>query len=155
MQAIAPLQIGSANPEIPLQTLSSAGKALPELPSTPLEDSLEHPSSDSESDDPVLQTANESRFIKVEPATNLPLRVKVRKILGNKIARRTLQIAAWLAVITTIYYGISLVPAFQGAMAATRGLQLQTASESDNSQMVAYGFLQECENRKVCSFRLI
>jgi hypothetical protein len=54
-----------------------------------------------------------------------------------------------MAVVTTIYYGASLVPAFQGAMAATRGLQLQIESESDSRQTVAYGFLQECGNRKV------
>jgi hypothetical protein len=149
MQAVAPRQIEPANPEIPLQALSSAGKTLPELPSTPLVESLEYLGSDSESYDSVLHTATKSRFIKVEPATNLPLRVRVRKIFSNKIARRTLQIAFWMAVVTTIYYGTSLVPAFQGAVAATRGLQIQIESESDSRQTVAYGFLQECGNRKV------
>jgi hypothetical protein len=149
MQAVTPRQIGPANPEIPLQVLSSAGKALPELPSTPLEESLEYPASDSESYDSILHTATKSHFIKVEPATNLPLRVRIRKILSNKIARRCLHITIWMAVVTTIYYGASLVPAFQGAMAATRGLQLQIESESDSRQTVAYGFLQECGNRKV------
>jgi hypothetical protein len=149
MQAVATQQIGPANPEIPLQALSSAGKALPELPSTPLAEYLEYLGLDSESYDSVLHTATESRFIKVEPATNLPLRARVRTILSNKIARLTLKIAFWMAVVTTIYYGTSLVPAFQGSVAATRGLQIQIESESDSRQTVAYGFLQECGNRNV------
>jgi hypothetical protein len=151
MQAIASMQTEAAKSEIPLRALSSTGKSLPELPSPKLAlvESPEYPRSSSESYDSTLHTATKAHFIRVEPATSLPLRVRVGKIGSNKIARRSVQITTCMVVMTTIYYGISLIPAFQAAMAAKGGLQLQIESESDSRQSVVYGFLQECGNRKV------
>jgi hypothetical protein len=153
MQAVASSRTEPAETGIILQALSSTGKALPELPSVPLAEAPDSPRPSSESYDSDLHTATKCRFIKVEPATDLPPRVKVRRILSKKTARRSLQITAWMAIITTIYYGISLFPAFCGAMDATRSVNLQIESESDSRQSVAYAFLQECENRKACVIR--
>jgi hypothetical protein len=54
-----------------------------------------------------------------------------------------------LGTITLFYQFVSLVPAFQGALAASRGLQVQIEGENDSRQSLAYGFLSECANRKV------
>jgi hypothetical protein len=132
-------------PDIPLQAISPAGKALSSIPPDQLKKQL----ADTDSYDPVVCTATAAHFRKVEPATNLPLRVKLRNILSNKIARRSLQITFWFTLFTIVYYTISLIPAFEGVTAMTRGLQLQKESNSESSQTVAYGFLQECGNRKV------
>jgi hypothetical protein len=135
----------ASKPDIPLQALSPSGKALSSISLDPLKKQL----ADTDSYDPVVCTATAAHFRKVEPATNLPLRVKLRNILSNKIARRSLQVTIWFTLFTMVYYTISLIPAFQGAAAVTRGLQLQAESNSESSQTVAYGFLQECGNRKV------
>ncbi len=41
--------------------------------------------------------------------------------------------------------------AFQGALAASRGLLVQIQSEVDSRQSLAYGFLSDCANRMVCA----
>jgi hypothetical protein len=135
----------ASKPEIPLQALPPAAKARSSIAADPLKKQL----ADSESYDPVVCTATAAHFRKVEPATNLPLRVRARSILSNKIAQRSLQVTIWSALLTMVYYAVSLIPAFQGVAAVTRGLQLQVESNSESSQTVAYGFLQQCGNRKV------
>jgi hypothetical protein len=141
----AQIKEAASKPDIPLQALSPSGKALPPISTNSLKKQL----SDTGSYDSVVFTATAAHFQKVEPATNLPLRVKFRNILSNNIARRSLQVTIWFTLFTMVYYTISLIPAFQGVAAVTRGLQLQVESNSESSQTVAYGFLQECGNRKV------
>jgi hypothetical protein len=85
------------------------------------------------------------RSIRRESTTDR-IRLKVREIKSNKIARRTLKAMLAFGTIASLYQLISLFPAFQGAYAATRGLQLQ---ETDSRQNIAYGFLSNCANRRV------
>jgi hypothetical protein len=141
--------------DIQLTALSSSGKSisakLSEIshPSTP-DESAQPRISLSDSYDPEICTAD-IRIIPSKPASNVPLRLRARNILSNKIARRSFQAMVIFSTITLLYQLISLIPAFQGALAASQGLQLQVKGESNSRQSLAYGFLSECANRKVCA----
>jgi hypothetical protein len=79
------------------------------------------------------------------------MRLRVFDIKSNKIARRTLQAMVIIGAATLLYQFVSLFPAFQGAFATSRGLEVQIQGEADTRQGLAYAFLSECANRKVCN----
>jgi hypothetical protein len=138
--------------DIRLTALSPAGKLLsakpPETNPTSQPSSLAQPrTSLSSSYDPEICIASITTINK--PASNVPLRFRVREVLSNKMARRSLQAMVIFGTITLFYQFISLVPAFQGALAASQGLRVQVESETDSRQSLTYGFLSECANRKV------
>lgn len=83
-----------------------------------------------------------------ESASNR-LRLRIRDIKSNKIARRTLQTMIVIGALTVLYQFVSLFPAFQNWHAASRGLQVQIQGEADSRQSLVYEFLTFCENRKV------
>lgn len=101
-------------------------------------------------DDAEIGEAVSVPLKKVEPATNLPLRIRVRKVLSNNIARRTLQVAIGALIVTVIYNGINLIPAFEGVAATQAGLHIQGKSEQNGRQSVIQAFIAECRGRKVC-----
>jgi hypothetical protein len=136
-----------------LVVLSSSGKSLSGVPSAhglflPVE-CAQSTTSLSNSHDPENCAATE-RDIGRKSASD-HIRSRLRDINSNKIARRTLQAMVIIGTITLIYQIVSLGPAFQGALAASRGLHVQIQSEADSRQSLAYGFLSDCANRMVCA----
>lgn len=81
----------------------------------------------------------------VEPTAVLP---RGSPYLNNKLAWITLLATVIFGVTTIIWQGISIVPTYQGVKIAMQGIQLQTESEADGRQGIAYSFMQECANRK-------
>ncbi len=77
------------------------------------------------------------------------IRLRVRDIKSNKIARRTLQTMIVIGALTVLYQFVSLFPAFQSGFAASRGLEVQLQGQADERQSLVYRFLTECDNRKV------
>jgi hypothetical protein len=141
MQSMTIQQTESPRLSIPLESLSSEDKPLPETPDVTEEDSLSYNSSS-------ILRATEISVRKVE---NPRLRVKLRDVISNNIARRTLKITILFGVLTILYYCISLVPAFRAAGAAVESKEIQIKSAAGSSQGLAFGFLQECTNRLVGS----
>lgn len=103
----------------------------------------------SDSYDPDVGEGVAITLRKVEPATNLPLRVRVRKIASNKFARRTFVVGAIALIVTIVYNNINLVPAFQGISVSKAGLEIQGKSEANGREGLTQGFLSECRGRKV------
>jgi hypothetical protein len=95
-----------------------------------------------ESYDGEIREATRSRLVTVEPANSRPLRVKTGWILKNGIPRRTLHVTVLFGIVGIVYYGVSLIPPFEG-------LRYQGESNANNRQTMAYAFLQECATRKV------
>ena len=124
---------------IPLPALSPQRKQFLEAPEGLEEEPLNRYA-------PKILKAREVFLQRVEKPL---LRAALRDVISNNIARRTLKITIVFGVLTMIYYLNSLVPAFQTAGAAVQKLELQSKSDDGSSQGLAFGFLQECANRKV------
>jgi hypothetical protein len=62
------------------------------------------------------------------------IRLRVRDIKSNKIARRTLQVTVVIGALTVLYQFTSLFPAFQNWLAASRELEVQIQGEADSRQ---------------------
>ncbi|KAK0100420.1 hypothetical protein ONS95_008368 [Cadophora gregata] len=69
-------------------------------------------------------------------------------LLNRKLARLTFQAMVAFGVLTIVYQGISLIPAFQSSRTALRALGIQWESARDGRQTLVFGFLQECASRK-------
>lgn len=156
MQKMIATQTQTAEADIQLAALSSAGKPIPAKPSktsqtSPSDDFAPPRASLSDSYDPEICTAN-VRIIPGKPTSSKSLRLRIRDIQSNKIARRSFLAMLILGTITILYQFISLVPAFQEALAVSQGLHIQVKGETDSRQNLAYGFLAECANRRVCIF---
>jgi hypothetical protein len=152
MQVMAAAQTQTTETGIELAALPSARELISIDPSAPsktsvsCQDSQPRPSLSDLFDLENAQFGTAAIRNIPRQSTRDRLRLKVRDIKSNKIARRTLKAMLAFGTIASLYQLISLFPAFQGAHAATRGLQLQ---ETDSRQNIAYGFLSICANRRV------
>jgi hypothetical protein len=145
MQGTAARGTASSSVPITLEALSSNGKRLSATDTMSQESFLE-------ADAPQLLTATKISLHQVQKPY---LRARVRDVMSNNIARRTLKTTIVFGTLTMIYYVTSLVPAFQAADAAVRTMEMQSQSGDDSSQLLAFGFLKECNNRKVSSVTLL
>lgn len=103
-----------------------------------------------ENDEP---SANSFPATKLSKANTLnrgrSIRSHLHNLLNKRVARRTFHALLVFGTVTLVYQAISLIPAFQSAMSAAQALKLQGDTGTDGRQTLAYGFLQECANRKV------
>ncbi|KAH8767779.1 hypothetical protein F5882DRAFT_466253 [Hyaloscypha sp. PMI_1271] len=151
MQEMTTMHTQTAEPGTELRALPLAGESMLKGSSAANRSSVPEEStasrrSLSDSNDPEICTA----AIRTIPrsSTSDRMRLRVQDIRSNKIARRTLQAMVIIGAITLLYQFVSLFPAFQGAFATSRGLEVQIQGEADTRQGLAYAFLSECANRK-------
>lgn len=143
MSRIAPTQIKAEPSSIPLETLSPFGRRHFDQAAIDNDilriqnpaDQFGSRTSLTETYDPEILIAREERFTLAIAVSKAALQTAIRDILANRTARNSLKVTLVFGSIGIIYWAISLIPAFEGAI--------------DSRQNIAYAFLQECANRKV------
>ncbi|KAH7417646.1 hypothetical protein BKA64DRAFT_740118 [Cadophora sp. MPI-SDFR-AT-0126] len=135
----------SAATDIQMAALPHAARPLPRssrtlsLPSNPILPSLK---------DPEICLTNYQNQPRTRTGRPRIICLPKLNLLNRKLARLTFQAMVIFGVITIVYQGISLIPAFQSSRSALRALSIQWQSARDSRQTLAFGFLQECANRK-------
>lgn len=117
MQKVTAVHAPTTQHDIPLTRFDTtkapnSSHASPVASSLGLKNSLFRNPRATEPYNPAIETAIAARFIAVEPYKSRPLRVRSRMILHNGVARRALHVAVLFGIITIVYQGISLLPAF-------------------------------------------
>ncbi|PVH82259.1 hypothetical protein DL98DRAFT_530361 [Cadophora sp. DSE1049] len=138
---------------LPLTALPpSQGEKLLSLPQFHVDENSIHPN-DLKSPFPsqpyatTLPTSQATNLFHLKRVAHVPIRNRIRNLRSKKLARRSLQTIFIFSILTLVYQGISLIPAFQSARSARLQLQMERSDEGGR-QTLAYGFLSECANRK-------
>ena len=155
MQEMIATQTQTQEPGLELTALSSAGHPIPAESRAP-----SVISTTGEDFEPTLLRSEsydtESAQIGIATIANIPrkpisdhIRLKVREIKSNKIARRTFKAMLIFGIIASLLGLAGLGPPIHGAFAAAAGLEIQIKGEADARQNIALAFQANCMNRKV------
>jgi hypothetical protein len=155
MQEMIATQTQTQEPGLELTALSSAGHLIPVKPRAP----SVLPTTGEDFEPTLLRSESydtENAQIGIATIANIPrkkisdhIRLKVREIKSNKIARRTLKAMIIFGIIASLFQLTSLGPQIHGAYAAAAGLKIQMKGEADARQNIAFAFQSNCMNRKV------